>query len=59
MNYIKLNLDMTALVGKSLFEVWKELCHIIDEKYDMEHLWNKGGKAWLYAQLWKRRTGKI
>ena len=38
--------EMTALVGQSLYSVWNELCALIDEKYEMECLWNKGGKAW-------------
>ena len=39
---------MTALVGKSLYDVWSKLCALIDEKYDMDRLWNQGGKAWKY-----------
>ena len=42
--------EMTALVGQSLYSVWNELCALIDEKYEMESLWNKGGKAWNYVQ---------
>lgn len=34
---------MTELLGQSLFEVWQTLCSAIDEKYDMERLWNTGG----------------
>ncbi|MCH5351129.1 MAG: DUF3788 domain-containing protein [Clostridiales bacterium] len=49
--------QMVALVGKSLYEVWKELCALIDEKYDMERLWDKGGKAWTYEYKY-RRGGK-
>ena len=49
--------QMTALVGPSLFEVWKQLCALIDEKYDMEHLWGDGGKAWAYEYKY-RRGGK-
>lgn len=40
--------EMTALVGKPLYEVWNTLCALIDDKYDMERLWDKGGKAWKY-----------
>ena len=40
--------EMTALVGKSLYDVWNKLCALINEKYDMDCLWNKGGKAWKY-----------
>lgn len=49
--------EMTALVGESLFEVWTELCQQIDNQYDMEHVWNKGGKAWTYEYKY-RRGGK-
>ena len=33
--------EMTALVGQSLYDVWNELSTLIDEKYEMECLWNK------------------
>ena len=49
--------QMTALVGKPLYEVWNKLCNLIDEKYDMDCLWNKGGKAWTYEYKY-RRGGK-
>ena len=48
---------MTELLGQSLFEVWQELCSVIDEKYDMERLWNTGGKNWTYEYKY-RRGGK-
>ena len=49
--------QMTILVGESLYEVWNKLCDLIDEKYDMDCLWNKGGKAWVYEYKY-RRGGK-
>lgn len=49
--------EMTALVGQPLYEVWQQLCAVIDEKYEMERLWNKGGKAWTYEYKY-RRGGK-
>ena len=49
--------EMTDLVGKSLYDVWNKLCDLIDEKYDMDCLWNKGGKAWQYEYKY-RRGGK-
>lgn len=49
--------EMTALVGKSLYEIWTKLCDLIDENYDMDRLWNKGGKAWTYEYKY-RRGGK-
>ena len=49
--------QMTALVGTSLYEIWKQLCALIEEKYDMDRLWNQGGKAWTYEYKY-RRGGK-
>ncbi len=48
---------MTNLLGQALFEVWQALCLAIDEKYDMEQLWNTGGKSWTYEYKY-RRGGK-
>lgn len=45
------------LLGQSLFEVWQTLCSAIDEKYDMERVWNTGGKKWTYEYKY-RRGGK-
>lgn len=36
--------DMAELLGQSLFDVWQQLCSVIDEKYEMEQIWNSGGK---------------
>lgn len=49
--------EMTALVGQSLYDVWNKLCALIDEKYDMDRLWDQGGKAWRYEYKY-RRGGK-
>lgn len=49
--------EFTNLVGKSLYEVWSKLVALIDENYDMERLWNSGGKAWKYEYKY-RRGGK-
>ena len=52
------NMDnMTALIGQSLYDVWQKLCAAIDEKYDMDRIWNSGGKAWTYEYKY-RRGGK-
>ncbi len=45
------------LVGPSLHAIWHQLCALIDETYDMEHVWNQGGKAWVYEYKY-RRGGK-
>ena len=49
--------EMTALLGESLYNVWNQLCALIDEKYEMDCLWDKGGKAWTYEYKY-RRGGK-
>lgn len=49
--------DMLALIGQSLYDVWQKLCAAIDEKYDMDRIWNSGGKAWTYEYKY-RRGGK-
>lgn len=37
--------DMIGLIGQPLYDVWQRLCAAIDEKYDMDRIWNSGGKA--------------
>ena len=49
--------EMIDLVGQSLYDVWNKLCALIDEKYDMDCLWDKGGKTWKYEYKY-RRGGK-
>lgn len=48
---------MAELLGQTLFDVWQELCSAIDEKYEMECLWDSGGKNWTYEYKY-RRGGK-
>ena len=49
--------ELTTLVGSSLYEIWNQLCALIDAAYDMDHFWDKGGKAWTYGYKY-RRGGK-
>ena len=51
------NEELSVLIGSEKFKVWNELCGIIDNLYDMDHLWNSGGKAWKYEYKY-RRGGK-
>ena len=48
---------MTELLGQSMFEIWQRLCLAIDEKYEMERIWNTGGKNWIYEYKY-RKVGK-
>ncbi len=49
--------QLRSLVGRSLYDVWNKLCALIDEKYDMDRAWGKGGRAWTYEYKY-RRGGK-
>lgn len=49
--------EMTRLVGESLYDVWRKLDALIEERYDMDCSWNRGGKAWKYEYKY-RRGGK-
>lgn len=49
--------EMELLIGKNRFKVWTDLCEVIDGLYDMERMWNSGGKAWKYEYKY-RRGGK-
>lgn len=46
--------EMTILIGESLYDVWIQLNFLIDERYDMNCSWNKGGKAWKYEYKYHR-----
>ncbi len=46
--------EMKSLLGESLYDVWTQLTACIDETYDMERTWNKGGKAWKYEYKYRR-----
>ncbi len=48
---------MAALLGQPLYTVWTALCDLIDANYEMEHLWNKGYRDWVYEYKY-RRGGK-
>lgn len=49
--------QITKLLGKSLYVIWEKLCALIEEYYDMDRIWNTGGKAWKYEYKY-RRGGK-
>lgn len=51
------NEELIALLGEPLFDTWTALCEMIEQKYEMERLWNHGGKAWTYEYKY-RRGGK-
>lgn len=48
---------LEALTGKKLYDLWTSLRQLIEEKYNMEQVWNHGGKKWTYEYKY-RRGGK-
>lgn len=49
--------QLSQLLGVQLYEIWQKLCDLIENEYDTERLWNKGGKDWTYEYKY-RRGGK-
>ena len=49
--------DIENLIGTDLYDVWNSLCQRIEKSYEMELLWNHGGKAWTYEYKY-RKGGK-
>lgn len=49
--------EMLALLGADLYPVWRRICQAIDERYDMERVWDKGYRDWVYEYKY-RRGGK-
>jgi hypothetical protein len=45
---------MESLIGNELYLVWNALCLFIDQMYDMDRLWNSGGKKWNYEYKYHR-----
>ena len=41
---------LEALIGKELYDIWTSLCQLIEQKYNMEQLWNHGGKK-MYIRI--------
>ena len=48
---------LEALTGKELYDLWTSLHQLIEQKYNMEQMWNHGGKKWTYEYTY-RRGGK-
>ncbi|MDL2292557.1 DUF3788 domain-containing protein [Acholeplasma sp. OttesenSCG-928-E16] len=48
---------LSNLLGKERLEAWNAFCDAIDSVYEMDKLWNDGGKKWDYEYKY-RRGGK-
>lgn len=49
--------ELEELIGTDRMRLWDRLCELIESEYEMEKLWNTGGKAWDYEYKY-RRGGK-
>ena len=43
--------ELSELLGEPLYHIWNEIDALIEDHYEMDHLWNSGGKAWRYECL--------
>ena len=51
------NAEIEVMLGEKAYTAWTRLCDFIHTDYDMEVLWNHGGKAGIYECKF-RRGGK-
>lgn len=49
--------ELQSLIGKERGEAWNAVCNAVDSLYEMEQIWNDGGKKWDYEYKY-RRGGK-
>ena len=49
--------ELQNLFGIERLEAWNVVCNSVDSVYEMEKLWNDGGKKWDYEYKY-RRGGK-
>ena len=47
-----------SLMGKGLYQIWNALCLLIEHKYEMERLWNSGGRKWKYEYKYQDARGR-
>lgn len=47
--------ELMELMGPGAYEAWEELCALIQQRYIMDTLWNKGGRGGVYE--YKIRKG--
>ncbi len=49
--------ELRSLLGKERLKAWNAICSAVDSIYEMDKLWNDGGKKWDYEYKY-RRGGK-
>ena len=49
--------EIKKMIGEEHYYVWTSIHRLIEQKYEMDQLWNSGGKAWTYEYKY-RKGGK-
>lgn len=49
--------ELETLLGGEKYRIWTAICAMIDSHYEMERLWNRGYREWVYEYKY-RRGGK-
>lgn len=51
------NEELYSIMGEEKFKVWSEISCFIEKNYNVEYLWDRGGKTGIY-ELKYRKSGK-
>lgn len=51
------NEELYSIMGEEKFKVWSEINCFIEKNYNVEYLWDRGGKTGIY-ELKYRKSGK-
>lgn len=46
--------EIIKLLGDNAFTAWESICDSINENYNMETIWNKGGKGGIYEYKFRK-----
>ncbi len=46
--------ELRSLLGDGAMAVWEQTCARIDALYDMERLWDRGYREWVYEYKYRR-----
>jgi hypothetical protein len=54
---IPMDVELYSIMGEEKFKVWTEVNSFIEKNYNVESIWDKGGKTGIY-ELKYRKSGK-
>lgn len=53
---IPLKEELVKLMGDNCFKAWEHICNFINQNYNMETIWNKGGKGGIYECKFRKNN---